>query len=767
MKQKSLFGNLPQLNDKMKDVNKKIVEKANKPKARKTFTARGRGGGKSLQLKIQAVIEQVRPHLIDEGLYKLITEEREFKKYMHSIKKNGIAALDTETSGLDAIEDDLAGICLYTPGQKPAYVPVGHIDFNGDKVEGNLPIELVKEKFEQIADTVEFVFHNAKFDMRVIKNSLKMETYLRCKWDTFIAGNLLNETERHGLKQLYQKYINPDDEALSFSSLFDDVPFTYVPIDVGYIYASKDAEMTWNLYEFQRRFLDIESVECKEKGLEKVSYLMRDIEMELVTYLCEMEDTGIPIDDEVAQELSEKYHEKMDIINEQVQEEVSKLPINKLPLELRSKLTNPVNIGSPQQMAIILYDLLGMKSPDRRKPRGTGEDILVELKSKYREYERFIELVLEYRGVKKLLSTYIDKIPKLTKPTTGRVHTEFKQYGAKTGRFSSADPNLQNIPSKNKDIRKMFIPTKGYVLIGADYSQQEPRVLAHLCYVLFKDRKMMDAYISGRDLYAWMASQIYNKPYDECKEFHQDGTPNPEGKQRRESVKSIILGLMYGRGTPSIAEQIGWSIKETERIVDMFFRSFPAVKQVVEYYTNMAQEKGYVETVYGRKRRLPDINLPEYELVELKDRKTPIKDKNVTQHYLNKLKNAYWTEKSAIIQDAKRNGILVKDNGGKIAEAKRQAFNSVIQGSSADITKLAMIKIGSNKRLRELGFRMLLTVHDEIIGEAPKETALESGEIMMQLMIEAPGDKITVPMKVEAEYTDRWFGEDIKKELAK
>lgn len=771
MKQGSLFNNLPQINDKMKKINKDLIERANNPQRRRAVTVRGGGGPskQTIQARLQVIKETASQSLEDDGSYEQITDPHRLRQYMETVRRNGVASLDTETTGLDPIEDRLVGISLYTEEEKPAYIPIYHTDISDNEVDVNLSLDFVKEQLEQtVEEDVGYIFHNAKFDMRVLKNQLGMDSYVRPLWDTHIAANLLNENERHGLKALWNKYVRSGregQEAEAFDKLFDKLPFNYVPVDIAYIYAAKDAEMTWELYQFQKQFLDKDSPVCKEKGLQGASDILHEVEVPIIQILCEMEDTGVGIDSTVAESLEKKYREILDRAMATVQDEINKIDLSRLNLEQRSKLGNPVNPGSSQQLAIIFYDAIGLKSPDRRKPRGTGEDILEKLMEQNPEHKKLMESILQYRGVSKLLSTYIEGIPKLIKEKTGKVHTEFKQYGAKTGRFSSAGPNLQNIPSRNREIRKMFIPSDGYVLVSADYSQQEPRVLAHLCYVLFDDRKMMDAYLEGRDLYAWMASQVYNKPYEECKEYYPDGTENPEGDQRRESVKSIILGLMYGRQTASIAEQIGMSVQETERITNTFFREFPAIRQVIDYYREMVRRTGYIETVYGRKRRLPEYNLPPFEYVDVNDRRKPIEDEMIKQYYNNQLSNAWGPQKQSIKQDANARGIWVIENGMKISEAERQILNSVVQGSSADITKMAMRKISENDELKEIGFRLLIQVHDELIGEAPKESALRAGEIMSELMLEVTKEKIVVPMSVDAEYTDRWFGEDVSKQL--
>ena len=383
----------------------------------------------------------------------------------------------------------------------------------------------------------------------------------------------------------------------------------------------------------------------------------------------------------------------------------------------------------------MLYDVLKIKPVDKEKPRGTGEEVLTKID------HPVAKAILEYRGIAKLLSTYIDKMPTIVNPKTRRIHASFNQIGADTGRFSSSDPNMQNIPSHNDEIRQMFRASEGYVLLSSDYSAQEPRLTAHMS----KDEKMINAYKQGKDLYVEIASIAYNMPYDECKEFREDGTRNPEGKERRSAAKAIVLGVCYGKGVAAIAEDLGITKKKAQEIYDKVMVSFPGLKRFMEESEAMARDYGFVTTVWGRKRRLPNMQLEPYEFSyiggvpkdfdplfddedEFDDGPLEV-DEATKQKYINILNRTYSRkEKEAIKAKAKAEGILIKDNSGYIAEATRQCVNSRIQGSAADQTKLAMILIGNDKKLKELGFRLLLPVHDELIGECPKENAKEVAE---------------------------------------
>lgn len=290
------------------------------------------------------------------------------------------------------------------------------------------------------------------------------------------------------------------------------------------------------------------------------------------------------------------------------------------------------------------------------------------------------------------------------------------------------------------------------------------------------DPKMIKAYQEGKDLYAEIAALSFNTSYENCLEFRPDGTTNPDGKARRSQAKSILLGVLYGRGVPSIAEQLGTTTKKAQAIKDSVFKGFPAIPQFEEDSLDMAYEKGYVTTLWGRKRRLPDLQLPEYEF-KWKDGAPPDDDlldfdleedmnepevpEEIQRKYLKKLKNCYFSQKRKIFEEANKEGIWIVDNGAKIADAQRQCVNSRIQGSAADMSKLAMILVGNDKRLKELGFRLLIPVHDELIAECPEENVKECSERFAQLMSEAAKSALSIPIRCDVEVTRAWYGDSI------
>lgn len=745
-----------------KGADKLVVNKSTNKKSASIVV---KGGGLIEKIaSINALVESKLGKYKDE--YEYIMDENKFKEYIYDCKYSGIVAMDTETTGLDPISDKLVGTSLYTPGNKGIYIPVHHISYvTGMEVEGQLDPRIIKEGFETLVKSdVKFIEYNAKFDTRVIKNQLGV--YVPCHFDCHLAAMCLNENEPHGLKTLHSKYVlEGKEDEFSFGKLFDGITFDYVPIKTGYIYAARDAVDTYELYEWQLPYLTEDNALCKEYGLESVSKVFWNIEMPCIEVLSEMEDTGVAFDLEYAQELSNKYHAQkennlaefyriLDMYKDDIDNYKIKNP--------NHKLSDPINIGSPTQLAILFYDVLKVTPPDEKSPRGTGVEILEKIDNP------LCKAILDYRATDKILSTYVDKLPECINEKTGRIHCNFNQYGAKTGRMSSDNPNMQNIPSHNHDIRKMFKATDGYVMMSSDYSQQEPKVMTAMC----GDPSMIQAYKEGKDLYASIAALAFGTTYENCLEFRPDGTTNKEGKERRSSAKSILLGILYGRGINSIAEQLHTTKQKAQQIQDRVFKGFPAIKQFEDDTLEMAETLGYVTTYWGRKRRLPEMMLPEFEFKwkpgygdvdplsfdnEVTEMEVP---EDIQRMYILKLrKNPF--KKRPIFEQASEEGIIINDNGGKIADATRQCVNSRIQGSAADLTKMAAVAINKNARLKELGFRLLVPVHDEFIGECPRENAKECKELFAQCMCDAAVD-LGIPISCDVEVTERWYGESIE-----
>lgn len=724
-----------------------------------------KGGGTNLSAQIQSIVAMANTKLANhKDDYILIRTEEDLHDYEQSIIKNGVCALDTETTGLNPLLVDIVGICLYTPGQKAAYIPLEHKSYiTGAKTKDQLDKNIIIDFFRRLLKRkIKWIMHNAKYDIRVIRHCLGLD--IPCYWDTMLAAYCIDENESHRLKDLHLKYCDSKDtESLTFDALFKGVTFDYIPILTAYLYAAGDPIKTYELYEYQKTLLN-------RRALSGPYNVFTNIEMPLIPVVADMEDRGVCLDFDVCKNLHEKYHKIREERKKQADEAIAmyKEEIDNYKMKNPNhKLSDPISLSSPTQLAVLFYDILGLESPDKKAPRGTGEDILKHF-AKGKE-KNLCEAILGMRNVEKLLGTYIDKMPEIAL-SDGRVHASYNQYGAKTGRFSSQDPNLQNIPSHNKEIRHMFKAQDGYVLIGGDYSQQEPMVTAHLSH----DRKMKEAFINGKDIYATIASLAFHQPYEECKEFREDGTVNLTGKERRTQAKSIVLGILYGRQIPSIGEQLGVSTKEAQGIYDAVLKAFPELAQFIKDSQQMARTEGYVTTAWGRRRHLNDMQLEPYEFsysgkvtnfdpLAFGQEVSLDVPKKVKENYKKQLDKAFgWQKKNIIIQNALNEGIKIKDNGGFIAQAERQCVNARVQGSAADMAKLAMISINNDERMKELDFHLLICVHDEVIGECPKENAKEVKQRLSYLMRMAPSHLIELPFKCDCEVSYNWYGESIE-----
>lgn len=712
----------------------------------------------------------------------LVTDFDRLDEYVGKIIDNGIGSIDVETNGLDTIHNELVGVCLYTPGEKGIYIPINHrSNMTKERLKNQLSPKVVIEFLQEMLEAgVVWVYHNAKFDMKSIFWQLGVEMN-EPEWDTQIASNLLNENESHSLKELYSKYVKEEEKAevAKFGALFKGIPFGLIPPEVAYMYAAYDPIQTFELYEFQKQYLTPGTEECKSCNLERVSEVYHTIELPLIKVLFDMEVYGVAMDKDKLAEVKELFESKMQEAEDKFNYEVAKYSAEieelrtldfkqyqKLTMDAKGNVT--ISISSSTQLAILFYDILGLKSSDDRSPRGTGVDIVSGWDIP------IAKALLSYRKYAKLVSTYTTMDEHLAKPDN-RIHTTFKQYGAKTGRMSSEGPNLQNIPSRGEGavIRQIFCASPGHYIIGSDYSQQEPRSLAELS----GDENMIRAYEENLDLYAVIGSKLYHTDYENCLEFNSDGTVNPEGKKRRNNVKSVLLGLMYGRGAASIAEQMEVSVKEASKVMEDFFKQFPKVADYIVYVQQHAIDYGYVETATGRRRRLPDMSLPEYTFEYIDASKnesfdpldfsgqsegsTEVPD-YIAEQYWAELERAWGYKKKQEIKDrAKQEGIRIHDNGGKIADAERQCLNAVIQGTAADMTKYAMIQVHNDPELKELGFHLMIPVHDELLGEIPKENAKRGAQRLTEVMIEAAKAIIDLPMKCDPSIVERWYGEEV------
>ena len=526
-----------------------------------TKTPKKKNSSVSLQDRLAEITREVYRIL---GVYKentLVIKNREqLSKYIDCAIKNNIIAIDTETNNsLDPITCKLMGPCIYTPGQKNAYIPLNHVNpFTAERLDWQLTEQDILEEFNRLDNTL-IIMHNGKFDYQVIKCTTGKQ--LKVYWDTMLAVRILNENEKNaGLKQQYINKIDPSIEKYDIEHLFEDVEYAVVDPEVFALYAATDAFMTYKLYEWQKK-------QFEQRGHERLFNVFLNVEMPVMEVAAEMELSGISIDQEYAKRLSKKYHDKLDALNKEIEIELAKYndiiakwrttyEANEKPLKKgvekkpeyqenpnlaewfgkskNEQLEDPVSLSSPTQLAILIYDILKHPVVDKKVPRGTGEDILTKIDIP------LSKLILKQRGLLKLINTYIDKLPQCVNEKTGKLHAQFKQLGADTGRFSSSEPNLQNIPSHEKSIRMLFSASEGHVLVGSDFSQQEPRLLS----MYSQDDNMINAYKQGKDLYATIAMGVYDNDYWDNMEFTDETktVANPEGKKRRSSVKPLLLG---------------------------------------------------------------------------------------------------------------------------------------------------------------------------------------------------------------------------------
>lgn len=637
---------------------------------------------------IENLVKQGR--LQNKPNYHVIRDKETLREQVKQIKEVGILPWDTEFDSLRYEEAKLIGLSFTNRATNDHfYVPFLHCDSQRNL----LPDQLTYEEFVEVAGEL-FTDPNIKKVTHQYNSCdnqvLRYNTGLVVRgqyWDTLLFMNAIDENHKdNSLKKLYHELVLGDDgKDETFDQLFEGLSFAFVPIDVAYIYTCYDAERTNAVFDKQREILSA----SEYKDILKHYIEVEAPQLEVVNA---MQYRGVNISIETANRLHDEYTELLNNIKQEMDDYFKQ----------NYGVTN-INYGSSQQMASLIYDTMGVppftKGPDKTPDRGTGEEVIEKLVSKYPDLKILKNLLL-YRGTAKLLNTYIDALPQQLSKTDGKLRGRFHSHGARTGRYSSSEPNLQNIPSHfnadtQKDdsrIRNMFVPTSGYVWLSSDYSQIEPRILAFRA----NDAMMIEAYNTGRDLYSTMAADIYKVSYEDCLEAN-----GPEAKRRRDSVKSVLLGLMYGRQPASIGQQIGLNPKQAQEFVNHFFEQYPNIKAYIDETIRMGTLLGYVTTITGRRRRLPDLNSP----VEFKR-----------------------------------------------AEAQRQAVNATIQGSSADITKMAMRDIYYDEWLRNNDCHIVLTIHDEVVVEVPKDRIYEAGKRIRDIMINAASILTTkLPVKCDVE----------------
>ena len=535
---------------------------------------------------------------------------------------------DTETTGLDVFHDDLVGMSFCFKEGEAYYVSLPE-----DKTEAKAVVHEFKVVFE--SEQIEKIGQNIKFDLLMLAQyGVELGGKL---FDTMIAHYLVQPELRHGmdyLAEIYLKYRTIHFEDIVGAKGKNQASIRSVEIEKLCDYASEDADITFRLKQVLEK-------ELKSYELENLFY---EIEMPLLKVLATMERTGVRIDSDALGQSSIILTEEMGLLEKEIQQLAG--------IEF--------NVSSPMQVGEILFDRMGLDDKAKKTKTGqysTAEDVLEKLQSKH----PIIGKILEYRGLRKLLSTYIDSLPLLINPQTGKVHTSFNQTVAATGRLSSTNPNLQNIPirdARGKEIRKAFIPDADSIFLSADYSQIELRIMAHLS----GDANMMEAFLSGHDIHTATAAKIYKIPLDEVT------------TDMRRKAKTANFGIIYGISVFGLSDRLGISRAEAKELIDGYFTTYPEVKKYMDNAIQKAKEMGYVETLFGRKRFLPDIN-----------------------------------SQNSIVRGF----------------AERNAINAPIQGTAADIIKIAMVRIQKRLEQENLQAKMTMQVHDELNFTVPK-TELES-----------------------------------------
>lgn len=624
------------------------------------------------------------------GQYKtsLITTESELKEFLSKSDRFG---LDTETSGLSFYLDTIAGFSLGTETES-AYIPLYHEQGQNyqDSLETLYDL-LVQKKLDGF---------NWKFDKEFLCNIDFRFKNLNAYADGYLMARILNNNMDAGLKPLYKRFIDPNVEDYSFSTLFSK-PFTEYDPALVYPYAAVDAQK----HTILARHL--------EQELQKVPDLYRlyhNLELPLTEGICETERRGIQLDKERIYEL----HSELETEAENVLS------------ELQSITTPDFNPGSPKQVKEVL-------AANGFNLASTGEKELSAIQDRC----IIAEDILKYRGYAKLLSTYTVSLLDYA-DSEGRAHPVFNQLGTDTGRFSSTRFNAQNIPKDNR-FRNLFIPKEGNKLISVDYSQQEVRILAALA----EDEAMIQAFKSGKDFYAVMASLAFDFPYESC-------TKKGEHSELRQHMKSVVLGLNYDMGMKSLADNLGKSVEEATEINQRFQKTCPRINEFKKKCRDFAYSHGYAETVLKRRRYFRGIGykalgLPRFEC----------SDKDVLATLL-KIQNDRWSV-NRLVHDAEAEGINILDREAIAFKEDRQCINSVIQGSAADATKLAMLTFYKDPVARKLDAQIVLQIHDEIIIECPAQNAVEAGNRLADIMNGVSMELFDLPGGGVPEIMDRWY----------
>ena len=596
--------------------------------------------------------------------YQLVDSMEEMEKLAANILTFGFVSLDTETTSVDAMSAKLVGLSFAMKEGEAYYVPVPqHEEWTGEDFEKTLKVVNIFQKVYE-NDQILKIGQNIKYDMMVLAN---YDIHLEGKmFDTMIAHYILAPELRHNmdyLAEVYLKYKTIHIDALIGSGKKQRSMSELDPKEV-YEYAAEDADVTLKLKNILEK-------ELHEKGLYQ---LFEEVEMPLVPVLARMEMNGARIDEASLAETSKVFTERMETIER----------------DIREVAGQELNISSPRQIGELLFDQLKIDSKPKKTKTGqyvTDEATLLALKSKH----PVVEKILDYRGYKKLLSTYIDALPQLVNPRTGHIHTSYNQAVTATGRLSSSNPNLQNIPIRDengKEVRKAFIPDEGELFFSADYSQIELRLMAHLS----QDKNMVEDFNSGHDIHQATAAKIFKVPIEEVT------------STMRRKAKTANFGIIYGISAFGLAERMEVSRGEARQLIDDYFATYPGVKEYMDKSIEKARQLGYTQTLLGRRCQLPDIN-----------------------------------SRNAVVR----------------GYAERNAINAPIQGTAADIIKVAMIRI--DKRMREEGLKskMILQVHDELNFSVVPEEKEQLQALVISEMQNAI--KLSVPLYADCGWGTNWL----------
>ena len=591
--------------------------------------------------------------------YHIVSKTADLDKLLSRLSAAKTFAFDTETTSLDPMSAKLVGISLSPAPGEAYYIPVGHVGL--DPI-GQLPLEQVTARLKSLLEDQKLakLAHNGKYDMAVLAEY--GITVQNLTFDSMLAAYLLGEKSM-GLKALAFGKLAIEMTPISdlIGSGAKQISMSQVEISRAADYACADADMTLRLAK-------LFEPELHQQGLWQ---LFSEVELPLAPVLVGMERNGVALDAELLRQMSHRLGGQL----------------LKLEVEVYNSVGHQFNINSPQQLSAVLFDELGL-TPARKTKGGysTGAAILEEL----RGVHPIIELILDYRQLSKIKSTYIDALPNLINPKTGRVHTSFNQTRTATGRLSSSEPNLQNIPVRGelgKEVRQAFIAPKGSYLLAADYSQIDLRALAHLS----QDKSLLAAFRHDEDIHSATAAQVFGVE------------PSAVTPDMRRVAKTVNFGVIYGMSEYGLEQATGLSREEAAQFIAAYFEKYPGVKQYLESTKEQARQEGYVQTILGRRRSIPEINSSNRQVREA---------------------------------------------------AERMAINMPVQGTSADIIKVAMINLDREIAKRKLKSKMTLQVHDELIFEVPKTEREEMRQLASELMSAAL--ELSVPLKVDIKTGQNW-----------